>query len=136
MAEFTDRPPQAMAVGDLTGNGQMEAVLAAGGAMAWFEPWNAEAVFNHWTEHLVVDDSPHEESGGADPLALLLGGGAMADPSLGGLAEAEGDTLVNAVFIADLDGDGWNDMVGTLDRGTHSGLSNDALVWFRNTRGD
>jgi hypothetical protein len=34
----------------------------------------------------------------------------------------------------DLDGDGRNDIVGTLDRRANSGLTNDRLVWYRNIR--
>lgn len=33
-------------------------------------------------------------------------------------------------------GDGRNDIVGTLDRRTGSGLSDDRLVWYRNVRTD
>ena len=45
-----------------------------------------------------------------------------------------GTTLMNSIIIADIDGDGANDVIVTLDRSGLSGLSNDALVWFRNTQ--
>jgi len=35
----------------------------------------------------------------------------------------------------DVDGDGKNDIIATLDRGALSGLSNDALVLFHNVGG-
>ncbi len=40
-----------------------------------------------------------------------------------------GDTQVRSVIVTDLDGDGVNDVVGTLDRST---TSNDGLFWFKN----
>ena len=48
-------------------------------------------------------------------------------------AETTPDTEV-PVLIVDLDGDGFNDIVGTIDRVELSGLTNDALIWFRNDR--
>ena len=50
------------------------------------------------------------------------------------LEEVRGGTLINTILVVDLDGDGANDLVTTLDRDGLSGLSNDALAWFRNTR--
>ena len=37
------------------------------------------------------------------------------------------------IGVEDLDCDGGNDLVVTLDRSGLSGLSNDAITWFRNT---
>ncbi len=45
-----------------------------------------------------------------------------------------GSTSINSIRVVDLDGDGANDLVATFDRNGLSGLTNDALVWFRNTR--
>jgi hypothetical protein len=53
-----------------------------------------------------------------------------ADPATQTLEES--GTFVNALLIVDLDGDGDNDIVGTIDRNELSGLTADALVWFRN----
>ena len=39
---------------------------------------------------------------------------------------------MNDVLIVDLDGDGQADFIATLDRQTQSGLSDDALIWYRN----
>ena len=41
--------------------------------------------------------------------------------------------MINNVKIVDLDGDGRADIIGTLNRQAQSGLTNDAIVWFRNT---
>ena len=43
-------------------------------------------------------------------------------------------TFINSILVVDLDDDGPNDILATFDRTGLSGLSNDALVWFRNTR--
>ena len=45
-------------------------------------------------------------------------------------------TIINDLTIVDLDGDGFGDILGTLDRRVASGLADDALIWFRNTLGD
>ena len=45
-------------------------------------------------------------------------------------------TVINTLLIVDLDADGRNDIVGTLDRRAGSGLSDDRLVWYRNTKSD
>jgi hypothetical protein len=42
-------------------------------------------------------------------------------------------TLINSILVVDLDGDSDNDLVATFDRTGLSGVTNDALVWFRNT---
>ncbi|MCH8966357.1 MAG: hypothetical protein IID43_01645, partial [Planctomycetes bacterium] len=57
---------------------------------------------------------------------------ATTDPSV--TPEEVGDTtIINSIWVVDLDNDGADDFVVTLDRSGLSGLSNDALVWFRNT---
>jgi hypothetical protein len=45
-----------------------------------------------------------------------------------------GGTVINSVHAVDIDDDGFVDLVATFDRSGLSGLTNDALVWFRNTR--
>ena len=53
------------------------------------------------------------------------------DPSVSP-SEVSGGTQVNALLVVDLDADGANDVIATFDRSGLSGLTNDALVWFRN----
>ena len=148
LAQFLQREPQGMAVGDLTGDGQVEAVIAAEGAVVWFDSSTAPSVYDHWGEHLIVDegyvavdaaaasggsadaDANQDADQDADQDAVTTTG---TDPATQSLSEA--GTFVNALLIVDVDGDGANDIVGTIDRNELSGLTSDALVWFRNNRG-
>jgi hypothetical protein len=132
LAEFRDRKPQAMAVGDLTGDGELEVAISAEGAVAWFGTRATLSVFDQWTETLIIDDSPPGDAGSngmamGDLLQFLT------DPQQQSLAEST-VTLVNSLVIEDIDGDGRDDILGTLDRVDGSGLTNDALVLFRNQR--
>jgi len=106
LAEFNERVPQALAVGDLNFDNQVEVIASAGGALLWLDSSPAATVYDQWTARTIVDE-------GAD--------------------QSAGATSINSILMVDLDGDGDNDIVATLDRSTHSGISNDALVWFRNT---
>ncbi len=142
VAEFAERAPGAIALGDLTGNGQLDAAIAAEGAVAWFTPFSStdpNSKFDLWRESLIIDDGPPPEAdAGADPQAdpattvdPATGQTVVTDPNAN--PQATGGTLVNTMLIVDVDGDGRNDIVGTLDRNALSGLSNDALVLFLNT---
>jgi hypothetical protein len=124
LAEFLDRTPQTLAIGDLTGDGRVEVIAAADGGIAWFSSQAAPSVYDQWIEQLIVDDISSSES---DPNP------ATTDPNVAP-GEIAGGTLIQTVIVADLDGNGTNDLVVTLDRSGLSGLSNDALVWFRSTR--
>lgn len=122
LAEYRERTPSAIALGDLTGNGRLEAVAAAEGGLSWFGAASATNPYNQWTETLIVDDA---QGGGS--------AAATTDPNVA--AEEIADTsIMNGIIVVDLDGDGRNDIVVTLDRNSLSGLTNDALVWFRNER--
>jgi hypothetical protein len=142
IAEFAEREPGAIALGDLTGDGRLDAAIAAEGALAWFTSYasDSKSVFNLWREQVIIDDSPNSTgssttSGGGtgaatqqtDPNATQQ---VQTDPNAS--AAATGGTLINTLIIVDVDGDGYNDIVATLDRNTLSGLSNDALVLFLN----
>lgn len=118
LAEFADRIPQSLAVGDLNFDGQVEVIASAGGALLWLDSSPALTVYDQWTGRLIVDN----DSGDV----------AATDPGVDTGAVAE-TTLINSILVVDLDGDGDNDLVATLDRAGLSGVTNDALVWFRNT---
>lgn len=120
LAEFSSRQPDAMALGDLNGDGVLELIVAAEGGLAWFDALGAPSVFDQWTENVIIDDQ--------------RGDIASTDPSVDTL-EARTSTFINSILVVDLDGDGATDIITTLDRSGLSGLSNDALVWFRNSRG-
>lgn len=124
LAEFTERTPEGIAVGDLNSDGQVEIVAAAEGGLLWFDSQGAATVFDQWRESFIVDERP--DSAG-DTTAVSPD---PADAS-GAVEEA---TAMNSILVTDLDADGVNDLVVTFDRSGLSGLSNDALIWFRNTR--
>lgn len=129
IAEFSSRQPGSFALGDLTGDGWLDASVSAEGAVAMFEPFSPlnepESVFDQWIETLIIDDSPEQATSQADPADLL---DVSTDPNA--VMQEQTSTLVNALFITDVDGDGQNDIVGTLDRNS---LTSDALVLFLNT---
>lgn len=109
IAEFNGRTPQSMAVGDLTGNGNMDIAVSAQGALLLLTP--SSGVYNAWSSDVIIDEgSGSSEDGG------------------------EANAFMNSVQITDLDGDGRNDILTTLDRNTGSGITSDALVWFRSIR--
>lgn len=119
LAEFREAVPHALAVGDIDRDGQVEVVASASGALVWLEPRSAGGVYDPWVEQVIVADLP-----GAAPQPT--------DPD--SEEEVDTDTLINSIRIVDLDGDGSNDLIATFDRTGLSGLTNDALVWFRNMR--
>lgn len=137
LAEFRDREPRALAMGDLTGDGRLEVAISAEGAVAWFSSQQALSVFDQWGEALIIDDNPpgsDADPSAADPSAsitdlLQL----LTDPQQQTQQEST-VTVVNSLLIEDIDGDGLSDIVGTLDRADGSGLTNDALILLRNRR--
>lgn len=132
LAEFLDREPEGMAIGDLTGDDQIEAVIAADGAIAWFEVTRTRSVYDHWSEHLIVDDTAEPDPDAAEEQPIIILTDPTADPTAQDVQES--GTAITQLLIVDIDGDGANDIVATIDRSELSGLADDALVWFRNLR--
>ncbi len=128
-AEFTSREPGAIALGDLTGNGQLDLALSAQGAVAWFTPYTDGSIYNNWEETIIIDDRDTQETQTATTTLDPTDPNATAEVT-------SADTLINSIVIVDIDGDGYNDILATLDRTAMSGLTNDALALFRNTLGD
>ena len=121
LVEDEVRDPQGIAVGDLTADGQVEAVVAIGGALQWFNSATAvNGIFSPWGSEFLLDDTKEQ--------------GTTADPTDPDFIDAA--TFINDVIIADLDGDGFGDIVATFDRRVISGLADDRLFWFRNTLGE
>lgn len=131
LTEFAEQEPTAVAIGDLTGNGQVDVVVAVEGGVFWYEPDRSggtigDSVFDPWLPNAIIQDRPGavtQDPSGSEP----PGSGA-------GVEMVDASTHINALLVVDLDADGRNDIIGTLDRRTSSGLSDDRLVWYRNTR--
>ncbi len=119
LAEYSERTPEGISVGDVDMDGQLEVIASAAGGLAFFAA-PSSSVYEQWSERLIVDDAP----GDSTP--------ATTDPAVGP-TEIAGVTFINSIHVVDIDGDGFNDIVATFDRSGLSGLSNDALVWFRST---
>jgi len=111
-----------LSVGDLNFDGRIDAISTAQGGLVWFDAVNSP--YDQWVENLIVDERP---AGNALPDTPTT------DPSVSP-EEIPGDTSMNAILVVDLDGDGANDLVVPFDRNGLSGLTNDALVWFQNTK--
>jgi hypothetical protein len=129
LAEFDMQEPEAIAVGDVTGDGQVELIVAAEGAVFWFDGSVGTSRYAPWASNAIIRDSPAEQT--------APGGGAAVPPGTtpgAGVTATDVSTHINSLLVVDLDGDGRNDIVATLDRRSGSGLSDDRLVWYRNTR--
>lgn len=131
LTEFGAQDPEAIAVGDVTGDGKVEVVIAAEGAVFWYDGAVGDSVYDPWSRNMIIQDGDPDstEPGGATPDADVAGAGV-------GVTAVDVSTHINALLVVDLDGDGKNDIIGTLDRRSGAGLSDDRLVWYRNTRDD
>ena len=130
LTEFKRQQPEAIGIGDLTGDGKVEVVVAVEGGVYWYDGTVGDTVYDAWFPNAIIQDSPTEVT---DPSTLQ----AAPIPGSGvGVAAVDTSTSINALLVVDLDGDGKNDIVGTLDRRSGAGLSDDRLVWYRNTRED
>ena len=139
MTEFVDQMPEAVALGDVTGDGQLDLLAAAQGAVYWIDRTPAPTVFDPWSPNTIIQDSPATTADPASASGSGSGGGTTTNPTQTpgsgvGVEQVDTDTSINSLLVVDLDGDGRTDVVGTLDRRTGTGLSDDRLVWYRNTR--
>lgn len=122
LAEFDGQVPEGIAIGDITGDGLNEVLIGAEGGVFWFDGQVGMSVFEEWTGNVIIPDDEEAES----------------ETEVNGvnieLTDIDNSTIINALLVVDVDGDGRNDVLGTLDRRLGSGLSNDRLVWYRNIR--
>lgn len=146
LTEFGEnQQPEGVGVGDLTGDGQVELVVAAQGAAFWYDGNAGASVFDPWAPNTIIQDSPADATGGTAAGAAgstVSSGGASTTPAANtpapgtgfGVQSTDVSTVINNLLVIDLDADGRMDIVGTLDRRSGPGLSDDRLVWYRNTR--
>jgi hypothetical protein len=141
LTEFNDQEPEAIALGDVTGDGQIDLMVAAEGGVYWYDGTVGGSVYDPWFGQAIIQDNPPDTT---TPTTTPTdsGTGSSGDtstPPAGsgvGITQVDTSTVINALLVVDLDGDGKVDIVGTLDRRSGSGLSDDRLVWYRNTRTD
>ena len=125
LTEFTDQLPEAVSLGDVTGDGRLELIIAVEGGVYWYDSTVGDSVYDPWFGNTIIQDDPTADG----ETALEAPGGSGV-----GVGAVDTTTAINSLLVVDLDGDGRNDIVGTLDRRTGSGLSDDRLVWYRNTK--
>jgi len=141
LTEFNDQEPEAIALGDVTGDGQVDLMVAAEGGVYWYDGTVGGSVYDPWFGQAIIQDNPPDTTT-STTTPTDSGTGSSGDtstPPAGsgvGVTEVDTSTVINALLVVDLDGDGKVDIVGTLDRRSGSGLSDDRLVWYRNTRTD
>jgi len=137
VTEFDNQTPEAIAVGDITGDGQVELLVAVEGGVLWYDA-TLDTVFNPWFPNTIIQDAPSDTTDNTNAGGGTGGTGQQtAAPGSGvGVTEVDTSTSINALLVVDLDGDGKNDVIGTLDRRSGAGLSDDRLVWYRNVKTD
>lgn len=135
LTEFTEQEPEAISLGDVTGDGQNELMVAVEGGVFWLDGTVGTSVYDPWFSNAIIQDNepdstdPTQAESEVDPGDQTTPGGTGV-----GVTANDSSTHINALLVVDLDGDGRNDIVGTLDRRSGSGLSDDRLVWYRNIR--
>ncbi len=127
LTEFNGQTPEAISIGDVTNDLQNEVMIAVEGGVFWYDGTINDSVYEPWVANTIIQDV------GSDPADNTVVGGVTPGAGVG-VNNVDTNTNINALLIVDLDGDGRNDIIGTLDRRSGSGLSDDRLVWYRNTR--
>ncbi|MEK6677727.1 MAG: VCBS repeat-containing protein [Planctomycetota bacterium] len=146
LAQLSGHEPEAIAVGDVTNDGRVEVIIAAAGAVFWYDGTSSNSPYEAWFSNTIVEDGsddldqdgvPDTADGcPTDPNKIEPGicGCGFADPDCSTPTLLSATTHINTLLVTDLDGDGRNDVLATLDRRSGSGLSKDALQWYRNIR--
>ncbi len=133
LTEFSDQEPEGIALGDVTNDGQNELMVAVEGGVFWYDGTFGESVYDPWFSNTIIQDNPPDTT---DPTATDSQADTVPGGTGVGVEAVDSSTHVNTLLVVDLDGDGRNDIIGTLDRRSGSGLSDDRLVWYRNIRTD
>lgn len=133
LTELDQQEPEGIAIGDLTGDGQVEVLVAVEGGVFWYDSTVGDSVYDPWVANTIIQDTPADAADTTSAPGLPPPPDDPAGTGVG-VTQLDTSTHINALLVVDLDGDGRNDIVGTLDRRTGSGLSDDRLVWYRNTR--
>ncbi len=146
LTEFGGREPEAIAVGDVTGDGRAEVLASAGGAVLWFDGTTSTSAYDQWFPNTITDDGTNDlDADGiadsddgcpTDPNKIEPGicGCGFADPDCAQPNLTVQPTHINTLLIVDVDADGRNDILATIDRRNGAGLNKDALLWYRNVR--
>jgi hypothetical protein len=132
LTEFDAQRPEGVALGDVTGDGILDLVVAAEGAAFWYDSTASGSVYDPWVPNTIIQDSTEDVRAGTAAGAA----GAVAPGTGVGVSANDSSTVINDVLVVDIDGDGRMDILGTLDRRSGPGLSDDRLVWYKNTRTD
>ena len=133
LTEFLDRDPEGIALGDVTGDGLNDLMVAVAGGVYWYDGTEGDSVFDPWVGRTIIVDEPQDSGGTADGSVDSAADGEQSGVGVG-VEGTDTATVINWLLVVDLDGDGRNDVIGTLDRQSGSGLSDDRLVWYRNVR--
>ncbi len=144
VTEFAEQEAEGIAVGDITGDGQVDLMVAAEGAVLWYDGTVGTSLYDPWSPNTIIQDNPTDTTDATTTTGTATAGstgaasGATTSPGGTGVGVTAVDvsTHINALLVVDLDGDGKNDIIATLDRRSGSGLSDDRIVWYRNTKTD
>ena len=136
LTEFNNQEPEAIALGDVTGDGQPELMVAVEGGVYWFDGTVGDSLYDPWFGNTIIQDNPPDTTDPNAPPPPDPNAGTTPGGTGVGVTQVDTSTHINALLVVDLDGDGKDDIVGTLDRRSGSGLSDDRLVWYRNIKTD
>ncbi len=138
LTEFNEQEPEAISLGDVTGDGQIELMVAVEGGVFWLDGTVGASLYDPWSSNTIIQDNPPDTTDpNAAPPTVDPNSTTTTPGGTGvGVNAVDSSTHINALLVVDLDGDGKNDIVGTLDRRSGAGLSDDRLVWYRNTKDD
>ncbi|MGB0716932.1 MAG: FG-GAP repeat domain-containing protein, partial [Phycisphaerae bacterium] len=124
LTEFDSQRPEGVALGDVTGDGVLDLVVAAEGAAFWYDATSGGTVYDPWVPNTIIQDSSEDiDAGTASGAAGSTAPGTTAPGAGVGVNQTDTSTVINDLLVIDIDDDGRLDIVGTLDRRSGPGLS-------------